>query len=103
MQLEDIVCGAEVRSIDIKLTPKLHELVDQGLRVELDETVSVAICEALEAFTNKFEQRLNKLIRSPVIEIKVSNTSIFLNLQVWKMNYVKFDLCISAFCRKLSS
>ncbi|KAK6104283.1 hypothetical protein QQG55_15670 [Brugia pahangi] len=72
--LEDIVCGAEVRSIDIKLTPKLHELVDQGLRVELDETVSVVICEALEAFTNQFEERLNKLIRSPVVEIKINDT-----------------------------
>ncbi|VDK87232.1 unnamed protein product [Litomosoides sigmodontis] len=72
--LEDIVCGAEVRSIDVKLTPKLHELVDQGLRAELDETISVAICEALEAFTNKFEQRLNKLIRSPVVEIKINDT-----------------------------
>ncbi|CAG9539695.1 unnamed protein product [Cercopithifilaria johnstoni] len=72
--LEDIVCGAEVRSISIKLTPKLHELVDQGLRAELDETISVTICEALEAFTNKFEQRLNKLIRSPVIEIKINDT-----------------------------
>uniref|UniRef100_A0A1I7VLR0 BPI1 domain-containing protein n=1 Tax=Loa loa TaxID=7209 RepID=A0A1I7VLR0_LOALO len=70
--LEDIICGTEVRSIDIKLTPKLHELVDQGLRIELDETVSVVICEALEAFTNKFEERLNKLIRSPVVEIKKS-------------------------------
>ncbi|VDN89089.1 unnamed protein product [Brugia pahangi] len=72
--LEDIVCGAEVRSIDIKLIPKLHELVDQGLRVELDETVSVVICEALEAFTNQFEERLNKLIRSPVVEIKINDT-----------------------------
>ncbi|KAL3994526.1 hypothetical protein ACH3XW_22080 [Acanthocheilonema viteae] len=108
--LEDIVCGAEVRSIDIKLTPKLHELVDQGLRVELDETVSVAICEALEAFTNKFEQRLNKLIRSPVVEIKINDTVTHLLIDTTISNgilltedYFDFPLLGSPTVKKLKS
>uniref|UniRef100_A0A0R3RGU6 BPI2 domain-containing protein n=1 Tax=Elaeophora elaphi TaxID=1147741 RepID=A0A0R3RGU6_9BILA len=108
--LEDIVCGAEVRSIDVKLTPKLHELVDQGLRAELDETVSVAICEALEAFTNKFEQRLNKLIRSPVVEIKINDTVTHLLIDTTISNgisltedYFDFPLLGTPTVKKLES
>ncbi|EFO21562.2 hypothetical protein LOAG_06923 [Loa loa] len=108
--LEDIICGTEVRSIDIKLTPKLHELVDQGLRIELDETVSVVICEALEAFTNKFEERLNKLIRSPVVEIKINDTITNLLIDTTISNdisltedYFDFPLLGSPAVKKLES
>ncbi|VDP15411.1 unnamed protein product, partial [Onchocerca flexuosa] len=108
--LEDIVCGAEIRSIDIKLTPKLHELVDQGLRIELDETVSVVICEALEAFTNKFEERLNKLIRSPVVEIKINDTVTHLLIDTTINNditltedYFDFSLLGTPAIKKLES
>ncbi|VDK64338.1 unnamed protein product [Onchocerca ochengi] len=108
--LEDIVCGAEIRSIDIKLTPKLHELVDQGLRIELDETVSVVICEALEAFTSKFEERLNKLIRSPIVEIKVNDTVTHLLIDTTINNditltedYFDFSLLGTPAVKKLES
>uniref|UniRef100_A0A0N5D3V5 BPI2 domain-containing protein n=1 Tax=Thelazia callipaeda TaxID=103827 RepID=A0A0N5D3V5_THECL len=74
--LENIVCGAEVRSINVKLTPKLHQLVDEGLRIELNEALSVVICDSLETFTNKFEERLNKLIRSPILNIRINDTTV---------------------------
>lgn len=73
--LENIACGAEVRSIDVKLIPKLHELVDEGLRMELDEMTSVAICEMLESYMSKLEERLNKFMRLPLIDVKVNGVT----------------------------
>uniref|UniRef100_A0A915Q1B7 Uncharacterized protein n=1 Tax=Setaria digitata TaxID=48799 RepID=A0A915Q1B7_9BILA len=108
--LEEIVCGAEVRSIDVKLAPKLHELIDQGLRIELDETISAVICEALEAFINKFEERLNKLIRSPVVEIKINDTVTHLLIDTTisndislTENYFDFPLLGTPAVRKLEN
>ncbi|KAM3715730.1 Lipopolysaccharide-binding protein [Dirofilaria immitis] len=108
--LEDIVCGAEILSIDIKLSPKLHELIDQGLRIELDEAVSVIICEGLEAFANKFEERLNKLIRSPIVEIKINDTVTHLLIDTTinsdislTEDYFDFSLLGTPAVRKLES
>ncbi|VDN34546.1 unnamed protein product [Gongylonema pulchrum] len=40
--LENVVCDAEVRVVDVQLVPKLHDLVDEGLRTAFDEHTSVS-------------------------------------------------------------
>lgn len=69
--MEDAICSAEVRDVEVLLTPKLLDQIDEGLRDEIADTISISICQTLEQYMNKFEERFNKLIRTPLINIQV--------------------------------
>ncbi|VDN20955.1 unnamed protein product [Gongylonema pulchrum] len=68
--LENVVCDAEVRVVDVQLVPKLHDLVDEGLRTALDEHTSVVISVP---YLQKFPEDKSKMVYIYITEFVLNS------------------------------
>ncbi|VDK18442.1 unnamed protein product [Anisakis simplex] len=69
-------CDAVIRSMVARLSPKLHEQINQGLTDTLAESIQTKICEVIDIYVRKIDARLKSLAQySPVTVEQKSITS----------------------------
>lgn len=80
LQLVDMSCDAVIRSVVVRLSPKLHEQINEGLRETITELAQQKICEVIDIYVRKIDARLKSLAYySPVT---VESTSIASQLRL---------------------
>lgn len=70
-QLVDMSCDAVIRSVVVRLSPKLHEQINEGLRETITELAQQKICEVIDIYVRKIDARLKSLAYYSPVTVEV--------------------------------